>query len=131
MLVTAIVLITAALVFYTIGVWAEHRQRVLKWWHAVFFALGLLCDASGTYVMSQLAGSGTSASSGLAGGLTTVMIVTGGLALLLMAIHLTWAIIVLLRNRDAERKQFHKLSLIVWTIWLIPYFAGAIGANLR
>ncbi len=131
MLVTAIVLITAALVFYTIGVWSEHRQRVLKWWHAAFFALGLLFDASGTFVMSQLSGSDTVETTAVAGVLTTVMIITGALALVLMALHLAWAIVVLLRKKDAELAQFHKLSLVVWTIWLIPYLAGAIGANLR
>ncbi|PPL16943.1 MULTISPECIES: HsmA family protein [Microterricola] len=129
MLVFAIVLITAALVFYTIGVWAEHRQRVLKPWHAVFFGIGLFFDASGTFAMSRLADSGTSAT-GLAGGLNTVMIVTGAIAIALMAIHLVWAIIVLARNRESERTQFHKFSLIVWAIWLIPYFAGAIGASI-
>jgi len=130
MLIPAIVLITAALVFYTIGVWSEHRQRVLKWWHTAFFALGLACDASGTYFMSQLSGSGTAESTGLASVLTTIMVITGALALVLMALHLIWAVIVLLRKRDAELKRFHKLSLIVWAIWLVPYFAGAIGANI-
>ncbi|AMB58522.1 HsmA family protein [Microterricola viridarii] len=129
MLAFAIVLITAALVFYTIGVWAEHRQRVLKPWHAVFFGIGLFFDASGTFAMSRLADSSTSAT-GLAGGLNTVMIVTGAIALTLMLIHLVWAIIVLVRNRDSERQRFHKFSLIVWAIWLVPYFAGAIGASL-
>ena len=131
MLVTAIVLITAALVFYTIGVWSEHRQRVLKWWHTAFFALGLACDASGTYFMSLLSGTGGADSSGLGGVLTTVMVITGARALVLMALHLIWAVIVLLRKRDAELKRFHKLSVVVWSIWLIPYFAGAIGANIR
>jgi uncharacterized repeat protein (TIGR03987 family) len=131
MLVTAIVLITAALVFYTIGVWSEHRQRVLKWWHAGFFALGLACDASGTYFMSQLSGTGATATTGLGGTLTSIMAITGAVALILMALHLIWAVIVLLRKRDAELKQFHKASLVVWAIWLIPYFTGAIGANIR
>ena len=131
MLVTAIVLITAALVFYTIGVWSEHRQRVLKWWHTAFFALGLAFDASGTYFMSEIAGTGATATTGLGGTLTSIMAVTGVLALALMAIHLAWAIIVLVRKRDAELKRFHKLSVVVWSIWLIPYFAGAIGANIR
>ena len=48
MLVPAIVLITLALVFYTIGVWTERAQKLLKPWHAVFFGLGLAADASGT-----------------------------------------------------------------------------------
>ena len=117
MLLPAIILITSALVFYSIGVWSEHIQRVLKWWHAGFFALGLLCDATGTFLMSRIAASGEVEASGVG-------------ALLLMVIHLVWAIIVLVRNSEAQKKRFHRFSLLVWGIWLIPYLTGAIGANL-
>ena len=130
MLIPAIILITAALVFYTIGVWAEHLQKVLKWWHAGLFALGLICDASGTYLMSKIADSDEVQAVGVGAGLNTIMAVTGAAALLLMVLHLVWAIIVLARNREAEKKSFHKFSLVVWAIWLIPYFTGAIGANM-
>lgn len=130
MLLPAIVLITAALLFYSVGVWAERLQRVLKWWHAAFFGLGLVCDASGTYLMSRIAASGEVQATGLGAGLNTVMALTGAAALLLMVLHLGWAVMVLLRNQDAARKGFHKFSLLVWGIWLIPYFTGAIGANL-
>lgn len=130
MLLPAIILITSALVFYSIGVWSEHLQRVLKWWHVGFFALGLVCDASGTFLMSRIAASGEAYAAGAGAGLNAIMAVTGAAALLLMLIHLGWAVIVLLRNRDAEKKSFHKFSLLVWGIWLIPYLTGAIGTNL-
>lgn len=130
MLVPAIIIITAALVFYTIGVWSEHRQRVLKWWHAGFFALGLICDATGTYLMSQLAQSGDVNSGGTGAGLNAIMAVTGAIALLLMVFHLAWAVIVLVRNREAEKERFHKFSLVVWGIWLVPYVTGALGTSL-
>lgn len=130
MLLPAIILITAALVFYSVGVWSEHAQRVLKWWHAGFFALGLLCDASGTFLMSRIAASGGVQTQGFGASLNAIMAVTGAAALLLMVVHLGWAVIVLVRNRDDEKKRFHKFSLLVWGIWLIPYLTGAIGANL-
>ena len=41
-LITSITAITLALIFYTIGVWAEHRAKILKWNHFVFFALGFV-----------------------------------------------------------------------------------------
>lgn len=59
-----------------------------------------------------------------------VMQVTGSLALALMAAHLIWGVVVRVRNRPRELATFHRLSLIVWAIWLIPYFTGAIGAAL-
>ncbi|WP_141015179.1 HsmA family protein [Nocardioides sambongensis] len=124
MLALAIVVITLALVFYTIGVWAERLQGTLKRWHAAAFAVGLLCDATGTYLMSRIADE----SDGPASGFDTIMIWTGGLAIALMAIHLVWAVVVLVRDRDTEKASFHRLSLVVWSIWLVPYVTGAIGA---
>lgn len=130
MLLPAIVLITSALVFYSIGVWSEHLQRELKWWHAGFFALGLLCDATGTLLMSQIAASGGVEASGVGAALNAIMAVTGAAALLLMVIHLVWALVVLVRNNEVQKKRFHRFSLLVWGIWLVPYLTGAIGANL-
>lgn len=42
MLFFAIAFITAALVFYTMGVWAEHKKKVLTWSHVALFGLGLV-----------------------------------------------------------------------------------------
>ncbi|MCI4013182.1 HsmA family protein [Brevibacterium sp. ZH18] len=124
MLAIAIVVITLALVFYTLGVWAERMQCTLKTWHAAAFGAGLGCDAFGTFLMSRIADQTT----GSAGAFNTIMIWTGGLAIALMAIHLIWAVLVLVRNRETEKVSFHKFSLVVWAIWLIPYVTGAIGA---
>ncbi len=44
-----------------------------------------------------------------------------------MALHFAWAIFVLLRNRQAELVNFHKFSVVVWAIWLVPYLAGAVA----
>ena len=127
MLAVAIVIITFALVFYTIGVWAERLSKTLKWWHAGAFLLGLTCDMTGTYLMSRIADE-RAASGESASGLSSVMVVSGGLALALMAVHLIWAVVVLVRDRPAEKNSFHKFSIIVWAIWLIPYITGAISA---
>ena len=40
-LIAAICVISSALIFYTIGVWGERLQRKLKFWHLIFFLLGL------------------------------------------------------------------------------------------
>ena len=126
---TAVILITLALVFYSIGVWAEHLKRNLRWSHVVFFALGLICDISGTYAMSQLAAAGAAEGrTGVSGALTTTMMITGTLALIIMAVHFLWAVIVMLRNQPRARQVFHKFSLVVWVFWLIPYITGAVGS---
>ena len=115
----AIVTITLALVCYTIGVWAERHAGVLKKWHAVVFWLGLVFDTTGTPVMGQLARQGGSSGMGLHG-------VTGLLAIVLMLFHAVWATVVLVK-KDARRQQsFHKFSIFVWAVWLIPYVLGMV-----
>lgn len=40
-----------------------------------------------------------------------------------MFLHAIWAIIVLIRNESTSIKKFHKYSLFVWAVWLIPYLS--------
>jgi uncharacterized repeat protein (TIGR03987 family) len=49
---------------------------------------------------------------------------TGLIAILLMLIHAVWATIVLIRKNEQAIMNFHKFSLVVWIIWLVPYFSG-------
>ncbi|MDU7962815.1 MAG: HsmA family protein [Clostridium perfringens] len=85
---------------YTIGVWSEHRAGILKKKHVIIFWCGLVCDTLGTYTMSRIVAAGTDK------GITPTDLLihqsTGMLAIILMLIH----------------------SLVVWFIWLIPYFVG-------
>lgn len=48
-------LITLALLFYSIGVWAERIARYLKPWHVRMFWLGFVCDVLGTLAMHRIA----------------------------------------------------------------------------
>jgi uncharacterized repeat protein (TIGR03987 family) len=50
--------------------------------------------------------------------------VTGVAAILLMIIHAIWATVVLVRKNERAIVNFHKFSVVVWAIWLIPYFSG-------
>lgn len=129
MLLPAIILITLALVFYTVGVWAERAQRTLKPWHVAMFGLGLAADASGTYLMSLIAEQNRAAGVETSI-LNQIMAVSGVIALALMAVHLLWAIVVLVRGREVEKQRFHRFSVVVWAIWLVPYFTGAIGSSI-
>lgn len=133
MLILAIVLISLALVFYTIGVWAEHLKKTLTWPHVVLFGLGLLFDASGTEVMRRIAASGNSTMSNAPDGslaqiLSMTMAITGLIALILMAIHFFWALIVAANGSPKAKAVFHRFSLVVWAIWLVPYLTGMISS---
>ena len=46
------------------------------------------------------------------------------IAIILMLIHAVWETIVLNRGSEKAKAIFHKFSLVVWFIWLIPYFVG-------
>lgn len=126
-LLAAIIVITCALIFYTIGVWSEHHARTLRPWHAVMFVLGLICDASGTFIMTQIARAGKAIGNPT---MNAIMAWTGTIALCLMAFHAIWAIVTLVRGRSAELRAFHRFSLTVWAIWLIPYIVGALAPML-
>lgn len=110
------VLITLALVFYSLGVWSERIARYLKPWHVVTFWIGFAFDISGTYAMHLLAKGSFD--------ITEPHTLTGQLALWLMLIHAIWATRVVLKNNEKLRTSFHKFSIVVWLIWLIPYFGG-------
>ena len=119
-LTAAIITITLALIFYTVGVWSEHKSKILKKSHLVFFWLGLCMDTTGTLLMGKIADKGgTSVTVSLHG-------VIGAVAIVLMIIHAVWATIVLVKNRESLTKSFHKFSLAVWCIWLVPYILGMI-----
>jgi uncharacterized repeat protein (TIGR03987 family) len=108
------ILITLALVFYTIGVWAERLAGRLKAWHLIFFWGGLVFDTTGTAIMMEMAG-------GIG---FDIHGVTGVLAILLMVIHAVWATVVLVRKDERAITTFHRFSVVVWAIWLVPYFTG-------
>jgi len=107
------IVISLALLFYSIGVWSERFSGRLKPWHLAFFWSGLVCDTWGTGQMFNMAGGMQFDVHGL----------TGLLAIVLMLIHALWATVVLVRKDEKAIINFHKFSLLVWFIWLIPYFS--------
>ena len=118
-LVQAIIAITLALVFYTLGVWKEHREKVLKPIHLVFFWLGFCADSAGTGLMASLAGERQ-------GFLASLHGITGIIAIVLMLVHAIWATAVIVLKDEEGARTFHKYSMMVWRIWLIPFAIGMI-----
>ena len=112
--IISMVLITLALVFYSIGVWAERFAGRLKAWHLVFFWMGFACDTIGTGIMMEMAGGITFDIHGL----------TGVVAIALMLVHAAWASVVLARRDEKMIVSFHRFSVVVWLIWLVPYVSG-------
>lgn len=117
----AFAVITTALVLYTIGVWGERIVGRLRLWHLVFFWGGLVCDTIGTAMMFDYVG----------GMMFDVHGVSGLLAIVLMAIHAVWATVVLLRRDERWITRFHRFSVLVWALWLVPYFSPMFFAISR
>ncbi|NQX84585.1 MAG: TIGR03987 family protein [Flavobacteriaceae bacterium] len=111
----AIIYFSLALLFYSIGVWAERLKKTLRPWHLICFWLGLSADSAGTYYVSTQVG-------GL--WLFNFHTVTGILGLTLMSIHTVWASVIIFKKDAKLLTSFHRFSVIVWLIWLIPYFTG-------
>lgn len=114
----AIVSIISALILYSIGVWSERFAGVLKAWHLAFFWLGFIADTTGTTMMGEIAGHFQFNIHGI----------TGILAIVLMLVHAVWASVVLWKKDDRAAHNFHKFSVFVWTVWLIPFITGFILA---
>ena len=111
------VLITLALVFYSIGVWAEHVRRYLLPWHVAAFWTGFFFDVTGTGAMELMSPGFNWASSHT---------ISGQIALWLMLGHAAWATRVVRRGDEELLRRFHRYSLVVWCLWLIPYIGGMI-----
>lgn len=107
MLGFATVAITGALVFYTIGVFAERQSGTLKLSHIVLFYLGFTCDTTGTACMSFIAQNGSQ---------NPVHATTGALAIILMIVHAVWATIVYSKKNPTTLARFHRLSIGVWLV---------------
>lgn len=123
LLITAIVIITLALVFYSIGVIGEARRKNLLWRDVVWFGAGLVADFAGTMTMRAISQSGETV---LAPWANTLMTISGTAAIILMAIHIVFAVIVMTKFPD-YRKKFHKWSVVIYIFWLVSYISGPIG----
>lgn len=117
------IVMSLAFVFYTLGVFGERSARDLLAWHLLAFWTGLACDAYGTSLMNAMVEAGKDPG--------IVHTISGGGAFALMAAHATWATAVSLWGSRAAKTTFHRYSLAVWLVWLVPYFGGMVAGITR
>jgi len=89
----------------------------------VTFWIGFTFDVTGTLAMHKLSEHPFD--------LTDFHTLTGQIALWLMLVHAIWATRVVRNKNESLRVTFHRYSLVVWLIWLIPYFGGMIAGMTR
>ena len=121
LLLYAVILFTVALVLYTISVWSERLQRHLKTWHLVVFGLGVVADVAATWLTIEFVGAIV----------FTPHAIFGFTSLCLMALHFIWAVAVYASDRKAGMSQFHRFSLLVWSVWMLSYITGFVSGLQR
>lgn len=123
MLAIAVIWMTLALIFYTRAVFSGRREG-LRAKHLVIFGIGLFCDYLGTHQMNLYA---------QAFGKAPVWHnITGIASLLGMGFHFLLALAATFARRaDAMNYLFHRVSLGIYSCWLVAFFSGAASGMMR
>jgi uncharacterized repeat protein (TIGR03987 family) len=123
MLLQAVIWMNLALVFYTWAVFSGRKQGLHRK-HLVIFGIGLFCDYLGTHQMNLYA-----AAFGKAPEWHNI---TGIASLAGMAFHFALALAACLLNKsESVNRVFHRVSLTIYTCWLIAFLSGAISGMMR
>jgi uncharacterized repeat protein (TIGR03987 family) len=119
MLFQAVIWMNLALVFYTCAVFGA-RKKGLRRRHLFVFGFGLLCDYLGTHLMLLY---------GLSTGIIPEWhILIGIVSLSGMAFHFMLALAAaLVRQADAINRLFHRVSLTIYSGWLIAFITGSVA----
>lgn len=123
MLIRAMIWMNLALLFYTWAVFSGRRQG-LHTRHLIIFGIGLVCDFLGTTEMNHFARA--------YGKAPQWHHYTGIASLGGMAFHFVLALIASLSGKaEAVNRIFHRVSLTIYSCWLIAFASGAISGMLR
>jgi uncharacterized repeat protein (TIGR03987 family) len=123
MLARAVIWMNLALIFYTWAVFSGRRQG-LHPKHLAIFGIGLVCDFLGTQQMNLVAQ--------MYGKAPEWHNVTGIASLAGMSLHFLLALIASLMHRaEAVNTLFHRISLTIYTCWLIAFVSGAVSGMMR
>jgi uncharacterized repeat protein (TIGR03987 family) len=119
MLIQAVIWMNLALIFYTWAVFSARKIGLHKK-HLIIFGVGLLCDYLGTHLMLLY---------GLSTGIIPDWHILIGIASLSgMAFHFMLAAVAAIVRRDeAVNRLFHRVSLTIYSGWLIAFISGSIA----
>lgn len=117
MLIFSIILMSLALIIYTISILNEFTRKTLLPWHTFMFCIGFCFDVASTIIMYKLGGSMINV------GAHSIL---GGIALLLMLINAIGSIVLLNKKHTNLLIHFYKFSFFAWIFWVPSYILGAV-----
>jgi uncharacterized repeat protein (TIGR03987 family) len=122
-LLAASVIVSLALISYTIGIVIEQKRKIVSYPVLFFLGLGLLFDISGTICM--IVGSANSP--------FTYHGIIGYSALLAMLIDnvLLWKLRISRGLNQTVPETIHKYSRTSWAWWVFAYISGLLMAMNR
>ncbi|GAB7026673.1 HsmA family protein [Geotalea toluenoxydans] len=123
MLAKAVIFMNLALIFYTYAVFSGRREGLHRK-HLLVFGIGLFFDYLGTRQMNLFA---------MAYGKAPEWHNISGISSLAgMAFHFLLALIASCLNRaEVINRTFHRVSLTIYSLWLIAFASGAISGMSR
>ena len=123
MLARAVIWMNLALFFYTWAVFSGRRQG-LHPKHLVIFGIGLACDFLGTREINMVAL--------MYGKAPEWHNIVGIASLAGMGFHFLLALTATLLHRaEAVNVLFHRVSLTIYTCWLLAFVTGAVSGMMR
>jgi uncharacterized repeat protein (TIGR03987 family) len=123
MLMVGVIYMNLALLFYTYAVF-NGRKEGLHLKHLLVFGIGLFSDFLGTHQMNLYA-----AATGPAPEWHNIFGVT---SLAGMGFHFLLALAATLMKRgDRINRTFHRVSLTIYTLWVIAFISGSVAGMLR
>ncbi|GHV47928.1 membrane protein [Clostridia bacterium] len=115
MLLSAFVVISFAFLLYSVSAWALIITKHFWRWNLILFWIGFVFDCAGAFLMSAIAGDSPA---------HPIHAVAGVDAMVFMLLHTLCATIIYARKHRRTMHVFHKFTLLVWIIWLIPFCTG-------
>lgn len=114
-----------SLVFYTLGVIGERKSKSINKVNIILFWLGFICISIGIYFISGIVQSSIESTD-----IATSMLqsLVSMISVFIMLFHCVWGSWALIRNNESQQKIFHKYSLIIWIVWLVPYLISIMLA---
>ncbi len=106
-------LMFAALTLYSIAIWSEKFVKKLEPWMVIVFITAFVCDFSGTSIMWFISTSNT----------LNIHAICGYSGLVIMLLHLLWAIVAL-KRRGRAQALFSRYSVYAWATWMAAFITG-------